>query len=68
MLPLVEDQASCIDECYLLVINFMCKTRPKVIGSDEFKYKADFDLLIIFIYIKTDQRRSRMGSSKSRSI
>ena len=47
ILPSVENQASCTDECYLLLIHFLRKTWPKVIGGDEFKSKADFDLLII---------------------
>ena len=43
----VKGQMSCIDERYLLIINFLSKTWPKEIEGGEFKSKADFDLLII---------------------
>ena len=46
----VEGQASCTDERYLLIINFLCTTWPKVIGGGEFKPKADFNVLIIIIF------------------
>ena len=52
MLHSVEGQASCTDERYLLIINFLCTTWPKVIGGGEFKPKADFNLLIIIIFYK----------------
>ena len=48
MLNLVEGQASCTDERYLLIIKFLCKIWPKVIGDEEFKSKIDFDLLLIY--------------------
>ena len=48
----VEGQASCTDERYLLIINFLCTTWPKLIGGGEFKHKADFNLLIIIIFYK----------------
>ncbi len=51
MLHSVEGQASCTDERYLLIINFLCTTWPKVIGGGEFKSKVDFDLLIIIIFL-----------------
>lgn len=47
MVYLVEGEASCTHERYLLVIDFLPKTWPKVSEGGKFKYKADFDLLII---------------------
>ena len=52
MLHSVEGKASCTDERYLLIINFLCTTWPRVIGGGEFKSKADFNLLIIIIFYK----------------
>ena len=52
MLHSLEDQASCTVERYLLIINFLCKTWPKVIGDGEFQSKTEFDLLIISIFYK----------------
>ena len=45
---LVEGQASCTDERYLLIIKFLCKIRPKVIGDEELNSRNDFDLLLIY--------------------
>ena len=73
MLNSVESQASNIDEWYLLSINFLYETWPKVIGGGKFKSKVDFDYLIIsyvlanyrflLFSIKNIERYSRVGTS-----
>ena len=76
MLHSLKNQASCTDQRSLLIINFLCKTWPKVITGGEYKSEADFDLLIIsqllidysFFKIKTDRRYSWVGNSTLRSI
>lgn len=57
MLHSMESQASCSDEHYLLIINFLCTIWSKLIGGGNFKSKAHFDLLILIIFLKkTDQK------------
>ena len=47
MLNSVKNRASCTDERYLLIIDFLCKSWQKEPGGWKSKSEVNFDLLLI---------------------